>query len=182
MVLKFLISLILILSILYNNCYAFSLNKNSNKNGLRDDICFPSGLIGVNGFQTNVLCIGYNSFFPNGGGLPHNYMEENQIDVDFEKQRLFANYFMKMDGNTDKFYGSFWEFSSNKTEYFYTQDNNGVYGCFSSEMDYEITANFELEYVTDNQIGATPCEIYLLKSSLLLNTTLESNMVDKSHC
>ncbi|EAL61589.1 hypothetical protein DDB_G0291706 [Dictyostelium discoideum AX4] len=179
---KFLISLILILSIVYNNCNAFSLNKNSNKKVLDYDICFPSGSTGINGFRTNILGVGYNSLYPNGDGAISSYIEENQIDVDFENQRLFANYFMKLDGNTENIFGSFWAFSSNKTEYYYIVDNDGVYNCYSSEMDYEISANFELDYVSENQIGATPCEVYHLKSNLLQNTTIQSIIVDKSQC
>ncbi|KAM9956789.1 hypothetical protein ACTFIR_003520 [Dictyostelium discoideum] len=178
---KFLISLILILSV-YNNCYAFSLNKNSNKNVLDHGICFPSGSIIINGFRSNILGVGYNAIYPNGDGAISSYIEENQIDVDFANQRLFANYFMKLEGDTDKIFGSFWAFSSSKTEYFYTVDNSGAYNCYSSEMDYEIPKNLELDYFSDTEIGAIPSEVYHLKSNLLQNTTVQSIIVDKSYC
>ncbi|KAN0050996.1 hypothetical protein ACTA71_006741 [Dictyostelium dimigraforme] len=178
---KLLIALVLILSIAFN-CNASFIKKNTNIKGLKDDICFPAGSPGINGFSTNIMSIGYNSYLPTPNGQSEtSYYEENQMDVDFTNQRFFVNYDLTMDNQPNFTIGKFWAFTRNKTEYIYTSDQNGNSICYTSTMDYEIT-EFNLEFLTDCQLGATPCEVYRVDSPLLPNTTFESIIVDKTNC
>ncbi|KAK5583538.1 hypothetical protein RB653_005135 [Dictyostelium firmibasis] len=177
---KLLFSLILLLSIVFNNCYGISLNlKSIKKTGVSDQICFPTGSIGINGLQSIIMGVGYNSNIQTQSYNQNSFAENSELDIDLENQRSFVDFNILIDG-TEKF-GKIWSFTSNKTEYILI-DVNGFETCFFQSMDYEINTDIVLKYDTDCQLGSTPCEVYTLESTHSYNTTVESVIINKQDC
>ncbi|KAM9979728.1 hypothetical protein ACTFIZ_005987 [Dictyostelium cf. discoideum] len=184
---KLLISLILILTISFiNNCNAFLLTENGfyqKKKESNEKICFPNGEPLINGFNTLLKGVGYNSNYPspNGGSENQNsYCTDNMMDVDFLNQRFSVDFALKSEsGNV---FGKFLAFTQNKTEYIITSENIFNSTCYISKMDYEIKSLLKLSFVSDIALGQVPCEYYAIESPLKQNDTIELVFVDKNHC
>ncbi|KAM9950899.1 hypothetical protein ACTFIT_008898 [Dictyostelium discoideum] len=185
---KLLISLILILTISFiNNCNSILVTENEfyqKKKESNKNICFPNGDPNINGFNTIVRGVSYNSNYPspNGSGENQNsYYTENTMDVDFLNQRFSVDF--SLQSETGSVFGKFLAFTQNKTEYYIiSRGEIGNATCYISKMDYEIKSLLKLSFASDTTLGQVPCEFYSIDSPLKQNDTFELVFVDKDHC
>ncbi|KAM9956785.1 hypothetical protein ACTFIR_003516 [Dictyostelium discoideum] len=185
---KLLISLILILTISFiNNCNSFLVIENGfyqKKKESNEKICFPNGDPKINGFNTILKGVSYNSNYPLPNGSSENqnsYCTENGMDVDFLNQRFSIDF--SLQSETGNVFGKFLAFTQNKTEYYIISGGEiGNSTCYVSKMDYEIKSLLKLSFASDISLGQVPCEFYSIDSSLKRNDTIDLVFVDKNHC
>ncbi|KAN0055575.1 hypothetical protein ACTA71_008691 [Dictyostelium dimigraforme] len=184
---KMLLSLILIITIAFNNCSSFRMDTNKIDyskfgNQVNQQQCFTS---------ESDLPKGYNSYYsqvssngnvpgPNGGVEQLSYAEFGYYDIDFVGQQMYVEYFF--DNGQVQNRGKLWGFTNNNTQYV-SVNVNGTDYCFSDQLSFSIPTTFNiLKYVGEALVGNVRSEVFKGSPSLDSPFIDQSLFVDKTDC
>ncbi|KAN0042602.1 hypothetical protein ACTA71_011410 [Dictyostelium dimigraforme] len=185
---KLLLSLILIITIAFNNCSSFRLDTNKidyskfENQQQQQQQCFASD---------SDLPKGYNSYYaqvssngnipgPNGAVEQLSYAESGYFDIDFIGQQMYVEFFF--DDSKVQNRGKLWGFTNNNTQYV-SINVNGTDYCFYDQLSFSIPAAFNgLKYVGEALVGNIRSEVFKGSPALGGSFIDQALFVDKTDC